>query len=177
VIVRINDRGPFHSDRLIDLSYAAAVRLGVNITGTAPVEVRAIDPDDPDSDHAGAGNASASANSASTDSASADRLADPDRTRPGSPPRDAPASAANAADGYLQVASFGARDNAEHLRSRLRDAGIDGAALREVDIDGRALWRVLIGPLQAAAAAQVAAHVEAMGLGHPQFFSASGRSD
>ena len=42
VIVKVNDRGPFHDDRIIDLSYAAAVRLGVIATGTAPVEVRAV---------------------------------------------------------------------------------------------------------------------------------------
>jgi len=43
VIVKINDRGPFHQDRLIDLSYGAAVKLGMIATGTARVEVRAID--------------------------------------------------------------------------------------------------------------------------------------
>lgn len=46
VVVRVNDRGPFHGNRLIDLSYAAAVKLGVHIKGTARVEVAAIDPDD-----------------------------------------------------------------------------------------------------------------------------------
>lgn len=44
VIVRINDRGPFHSDRIIDLSYAAAKKLGYTGQGTARVEVTAIDP-------------------------------------------------------------------------------------------------------------------------------------
>ncbi len=44
VVVRVNDRGPFHSDRLIDLSYAAAVKLGIDKSGTAPVEVRALSP-------------------------------------------------------------------------------------------------------------------------------------
>ena len=44
IVVRVNDRGPFVGDRIIDLSYAAAVRLGVHLTGTALVEVRAIDP-------------------------------------------------------------------------------------------------------------------------------------
>ena len=44
VLVRINDRGPFAHERLIDLSYAAAVRLGVHVKGTAPVEVRALVP-------------------------------------------------------------------------------------------------------------------------------------
>lgn len=43
MIVKINDRGPFHKGRIIDLSYAAAIRLGVDKTGTARVEVRAID--------------------------------------------------------------------------------------------------------------------------------------
>ena len=43
MIVKINDRGPFHKDRIIDLSYAAAIKLGVDKTGTARVDVRAID--------------------------------------------------------------------------------------------------------------------------------------
>jgi rare lipoprotein A len=48
VVVRINDRGPFHENRIIDLSYAAAVRIGVWPKGTGLVEVRAIDPAHPD---------------------------------------------------------------------------------------------------------------------------------
>lgn len=43
VVVRVNDRGPFHSARLIDLSYAAAVKLGYMERGTAKVEVEVID--------------------------------------------------------------------------------------------------------------------------------------
>jgi len=42
VVVRVNDRGPFHSDRLIDLSYGAAVKLGFMEVGTAPVEVEVM---------------------------------------------------------------------------------------------------------------------------------------
>lgn len=44
VVVKVNDRGPFVANRLIDLSYCAAVKLGVTPRGTALVEVRAIDP-------------------------------------------------------------------------------------------------------------------------------------
>jgi len=44
VIVRINDRGPFHSEREIDLSYAAAFQLGFTEAGTGQVRVEAIDP-------------------------------------------------------------------------------------------------------------------------------------
>ena len=43
IIVKVNDRGPFHEGRIIDLSYSAAKKLGVTATGTAPVEVVAID--------------------------------------------------------------------------------------------------------------------------------------
>lgn len=46
VIVRVNDRGPFHQGRLIDLSYAAATKLGYVRNGTARVEVRALTPRD-----------------------------------------------------------------------------------------------------------------------------------
>jgi rare lipoprotein A len=44
VVVRVNDRGPFHDGRVIDLSYAAAVRLGITQRGTGRVEVRALTP-------------------------------------------------------------------------------------------------------------------------------------
>jgi rare lipoprotein A len=47
MVVKINDRGPFHDDRIIDLSYAAAVKLGIDKTGTAQVDVRAIDVETP----------------------------------------------------------------------------------------------------------------------------------
>mgnify|MGYP003974664835 FL=1 len=44
IIVRVNDRGPFHGPRLIDLSYVAALKLGYADKGTAKVLIEAIDP-------------------------------------------------------------------------------------------------------------------------------------
>jgi rare lipoprotein A len=44
IIVRVNDRGPFVGERIIDLSYAAAVRLGMHNDGTALVDVEALKP-------------------------------------------------------------------------------------------------------------------------------------
>ena len=41
-VVKVNDRGPFHADRVIDLSYAAALKLGVFPKGTAPVEIETL---------------------------------------------------------------------------------------------------------------------------------------
>lgn len=43
VVVRVNDRGPFHDDRLIDLSYQTAVELGFADKGVAPVVIEALD--------------------------------------------------------------------------------------------------------------------------------------
>jgi rare lipoprotein A len=45
VLVRVNDRGPFHADRIIDLSYGAAAKLGV-LRGVAPVELRRLTHED-----------------------------------------------------------------------------------------------------------------------------------
>lgn len=45
-VVRVNDRGPFHPERIIDLSYAAAVKLGFHDQGVAPVRVQAVAPED-----------------------------------------------------------------------------------------------------------------------------------
>ncbi|HTC51654.1 MAG TPA: septal ring lytic transglycosylase RlpA family protein [Steroidobacteraceae bacterium] len=49
VVVRINDRGPFVANRIIDLSYTAAAKLDMLRAGTAMVEVRVVTPDDPQS--------------------------------------------------------------------------------------------------------------------------------
>lgn len=46
VVVRVNDRGPFHSDRIIDLSYAAAQRIGILNAGTGLVDVEIVLPQD-----------------------------------------------------------------------------------------------------------------------------------
>lgn len=48
IIVRVNDRGPFHKNRIIDLSYSAAVKLDIIKTGTGFVEISAIDPTMPE---------------------------------------------------------------------------------------------------------------------------------
>ncbi|MDX1512745.1 MAG: septal ring lytic transglycosylase RlpA family protein [Gammaproteobacteria bacterium] len=47
IVVRVNDRGPFHENRLIDLSYSAAKKLGIVAKGTGYVEVRALRPGQP----------------------------------------------------------------------------------------------------------------------------------
>ena len=92
VVVKINDRGPFHSSRIIDLSYAAAVKLGYREKGTARVEVRALHPGD-------AGGSLASARDAA-DASAMDRLVDrlPEALAAAGPARPAPPVEAKAAD-------------------------------------------------------------------------------
>ena len=46
-MVRINDRGPFHSGRIVDVSYTAALKLGLLGKGSHEVEIERLFPDDP----------------------------------------------------------------------------------------------------------------------------------
>jgi rare lipoprotein A len=55
IVVRVNDRGPFHEGRVIDLSYTAALKLDIVRAGTAPVEVRALVPGEPAPEPRGGG--------------------------------------------------------------------------------------------------------------------------
>jgi rare lipoprotein A len=92
VVVRINDRGPFHGGRIIDLSYAAAWKLGFVEQGSAAVEVEAVLPGEP-------------------------ALA---VAAPPAAPAAAPSSAAPAPAGvFLQLGAFAARESAEAFRARL----------------------------------------------------------
>ena len=118
VVVRINDRGPFVANRLIDLSYAAAAALDIVEAGTAMVEVEAL------------GGYPAAAAAAPPASA---------------PP--APAAAATTAGLYLQVGAFGDAENARRRFGMLKDGGIEPAFVYE-DVAARpAMYRVRIGPI------------------------------
>ncbi|GHB10835.1 septal ring lytic transglycosylase RlpA family protein [Salinicola rhizosphaerae] len=167
VIVKVNDRGPFHSDRLIDLSYAAAARLNILKGGTGRVKVEAIDPIVWARTHgqsiggqrsgvaatrsAGSGRASAS----NTSGANGDYAAridpvlaaadDSPAVQPGpvttaEASRSSPAAAGSR---YLQVAALGSAANAQALKNRLQ-----GLLSQPVRIDNAAsLYRVQVGPI------------------------------
>ncbi|MGP9798062.1 septal ring lytic transglycosylase RlpA family protein [Halomonas sp. 86] len=118
VIVRVNDRGPFHSDREIDLSYAAAARLGILDNGTGRVKVEAIEPDRWLAERGGA--------PASTAPNADAPVAEPTPAAP--VPQAAPSVASNnpaegeVSDGYyLQIAALGSADSARKLSQRLTD--------------------------------------------------------
>ena len=149
VVVRVNDRGPFHENRLIDLSYAAAVKIGVWPKGTGLVEVRAIDPQHPDA-------------LPPTQIAS---------VAPGRPLAARPGEAAAEAAPriYLQLGAFGDRSNAERAVASAERAGLDRVGIQSATVDGRTVHRVRVGPLADVDAADaMTARIERLGLGAPR---------
>jgi len=274
VVVRVNDRGPFHEGRVIDLSYAAAVKLDIQRRGTGRVEVRALRPGEAGTESGtlvAATSATVPARVAATAGASGlDRLVGdlpqaaaatvvaavapaPVRTAPAPAPStsrladhpgygraedrfrlvaddgrvrsadefdtwmrerqaridaapgklavaaaaqsSAPAPSAmpgatstttstaataqaapppssvagTSGDGVLlRVGGFSVRDNAERALAALQGAGIGAAHLQDVTVSQRRLWRLRVGPVAAAALAELSSRVSGLGLGMPQ---------
>ncbi|WP_083499530.1 septal ring lytic transglycosylase RlpA family protein [Thioalkalivibrio nitratireducens] len=123
VIVRVNDRGPFVAGRVIDLSYAAAYRLGMLERGVAPVLVRAAGPRDHEAGPVRVAD-QGGANHESIDS--------------GEMPAD---------DRFIQVGAFASRVAAERVQADLRDLGFDAVRITTFEAANGALHRVRIGPL------------------------------
>jgi rare lipoprotein A len=138
VVVRVNDRGPFLHNRLIDLSYAAAARLGILGTGTGVVEVEAVSPEEPATQVA---QVKTYPLQVIAPAVAAEEL-----------PSSAPATATSPKL-YLQVGAFTQWDNAANLRNRL-----EREALRPISIqpsqaakgngpEATRVYRVRVGPL------------------------------
>lgn len=140
VVVRINDRGPFHTGRIIDLSYTAAWKLGYVANGSAPVEVEAITPEE----------IARRATGVAPTLAQADARALPPPAAPQARTLSATPSPAIPVDTegsgvYLQLGAFSARANAENLRAKLT-AQLTwlGRAIEILQRDG--LFRLHLGP-------------------------------
>jgi rare lipoprotein A len=135
VVVRVNDRGPFWPGRVIDLSYAAAWKLGYVEQGSTMVEVDAIVP--------------------GTDVQVAAAPVAPAAPAEPAPPLDV-AVTTEPGGLYVQLAAFSARENAESFRAR---AALELASLdRPIEIyrkDG--LFRLHVGPYRSRAEASAAA--------------------
>ena len=138
VVVRINDRGPFVGDRIIDLSYVAALKLGMQQQGTAQVEVATITPGEAALTPLLASNAPG-LNDGSlryTPGASTATIAAPGATQLQIPGESQLI--------LLQCGAFGDFANANALKVALLDAGFSDA--RVVSGQDR-LNRVVLGPL------------------------------
>lgn len=138
VVVRVNDRGPFVGNRIIDLSYTAAAKLEMLREGTAPVEIRVIEPGDDEPPVRTANNVAPSPIARAAAAVAAlvpAAVAAQDGTRIGVDPR------------YLQTGSFAERSNAQAMIDRLAAAGIRGARIREARLADRLVYRVHVGPI------------------------------
>ena len=138
LVVRVNDRGPFHEGRIIDLSYTAAIRLGVHIKGTARVEVVALDGGAPDPGIRYAA-----------------------RPREGPPPSGTGRSREQRV--LLQVGSFSDRDNAKRLERALQAKDLDRVYVDRERVRGQVVHRVRIGPLAGATAEALVARLRSLG--------------
>lgn len=145
VVVRVNDRGPFHSERIVDLSYAAALKLDL-LRGVAPVEVRRLTHDDIRSGRWRGETAVVVRSDVPEDAPAPPPAADTSAP--------APARAAEAAAGYwVQLGAFKQRQGAHDLRELLA---------RELAwlepwlaiFDDRTLYRLQAGPFATRGEAQ-----------------------
>ncbi|NBU26273.1 MAG: septal ring lytic transglycosylase RlpA family protein [Gammaproteobacteria bacterium] len=158
VVVRVNDRGPFVGDRIIDLSYTAAWKLDMLRAGTAKVEIRVLEPGrtpppPPVLAQAAVPTPTPVPTPAPVPVATPAALASP------------VIAAAPAASRMLQVGAFGLRSNAEAMASRLQSAGIADAVVSEAAVAGRTVYRVRVGPVaDAAQAADLAERLRAIGI-------------
>lgn len=128
VVVRVNDRGPFHPDREIDLSWAAAHRLGIEQSGTGRVRVEVLTP-------------SAPATVATTTPPRSSTAA----AAPNAGMRAAVDSPPPPAELYLQVGAFSRPQTAQQLADRLVAQFSYPVAVRDSASDS-ALYRVWVGP-------------------------------
>ncbi len=133
VIVRVNDRGPFVSNRIIDLSYAAARKIGMIGRGTAMVDVRSISPDTP---------IPSSQSIVSGDVPSAQMAATPTVSKAENMGARLP-QAVWGKDVFIQIGAFGEMGHVVDVQRRLTQAGITAVTVTPYG----ALNRVRVGPI------------------------------
>jgi rare lipoprotein A len=167
VVVRINDRGPFHSDRIVDVSYTAALKLGLLGKGSHRVELERLFPDDP-TRIATVRRAATSAAQAAPAPAEIAALMLEDRVAMDSAAVARPDAQAKVvkpvakAGFYLQLGAYGRDGKAEEIGEKLKKSGVSQAL--EVVRSG-SVNRLYSGPFETRAMAQEAARALPSSLG------------
>ncbi len=167
VVVRVNDRGPFIDNRLIDLSYTAAWKLGIIGAGSGMVEVESIIPGStPATETPVAAAPPASPVVAVIDNTPVTAVPLPPAETVVATPVPAPSAPPVAATGgsYLQFGAFGVQANAESYMARLQTQADWLAGTLRIE-QGNGIYRVQAGPYPSDAAAREAAERAAQALG------------
>ena len=146
VVVRVNDRGPFVDNRIIDLSYTAAAKLDMLRNGTAMVEVRTVEPT-PAQRTVAASLVPSGAGPAQPDAfAAAPRPGTVSSSTASSAAADtAPPAAVSSL--FIQAGAFSDPANAQRLAEKLRGGNYGTIFVRDDQIAGRRMYRVRIGPV------------------------------
>jgi peptidoglycan lytic transglycosylase len=134
IIVKVNDRGPFHEDRLIDLSYSAATKLDIVAKGTGSVAIRAISPDELITTDV----AQAPIEETTTPVIADEVQVNLENTTP---------EVKEPLNIYMQVGAFGSADRAEQVKTKLQQQIGDAVLVTPFLKLGEILYRVRIGPL------------------------------
>jgi rare lipoprotein A len=152
VIVKINDRGPFHNNRIIDLSYVAAAKLGILEYGTGLVEVEAVDATVP------------APSSPAEMVLEASMTANPPHAGVQQARLEHPVSPREISL-FIQVGAFRMRDNAERLKDRLDASNLGPVRIVSRAMASNPLYRVQVGPLASVDEAdQVANNLTSLGI-------------
>ncbi|WP_229445381.1 septal ring lytic transglycosylase RlpA family protein [Massilia sp. Leaf139] len=172
VVVRINDRGPFHASRIVDVSYTAALKLGLLGKGSHEVELERLFPNDPSRLATVRRAATSQAQTLNVTPAPPDiamlMLEDRVQTDSAAAVQALPASqtlgtATSAAGFWLQLGAYSRADKAQEMSRQLADAGVEVGSL-EVAPAG-SVHRLYGGPFGSRAEAQQAAKGLPSGLG------------
>jgi rare lipoprotein A len=158
IVVRINDRGPFVGNRIIDLSYTAASKLDMLRNGTAMVEVRSLEPVSANTQVLAQVTAPPAATGAAATGGApiaAPLTVTPLTATAQAPPPSASESAVSAEVStvpvpralYIQAGAFSDPKNAERLMEKLRGGGYGKVFVKDNEIAGRRMYRVRIGPV------------------------------
>ena len=124
VVVRVNDRGPFHKGRIIDLSYVAAKKLGITQTGTAPVEIVAI-----------TGSGTTASNQTVTQPVAGNEALGNESIA-------------------VQVGAFTSRSSAQQVSQKLANHLMMPVTISEITSNGKKLFRVRLGPFDSVSKAR-----------------------
>ncbi|NOX42435.1 MAG: septal ring lytic transglycosylase RlpA family protein [Gammaproteobacteria bacterium] len=118
IVVKVNDRGPFHKDRIIDLSYAAAIKLNIAGNGTGLVEVVALD------------STGQEASAMVKKQASGVIAKKQDKNNL-----------------YIQIGAYAEQSNAQGVQLKLVESNINNVKISQAGSPQRSVFRVRVGPL------------------------------